>query len=196
MHQNKRLSDSTDKIFKEQGVGWIARLRLSSAPIVTAWIRHFRERGREYLEIDEMFHKRNSTTTERYALDGRPLEFDDVCGRPAVSRGWKIRTTEIKDQFLRRGWVNDVLSHSAIYTKVEGYIRGDLKRRWVEEQVRSFTLYPQGCAQVSCQTMGFQDIAGDRRFVRHVKLTTEKGEVVEVRLVYDYCDASFDVTKA
>ncbi|KAF9787282.1 hypothetical protein BJ322DRAFT_713224 [Thelephora terrestris] len=176
---NKRLSDSTDKIFKEQGVGWIARLRLSSAPIVTAWIRHFRERGREYLEIDEMFHKRNSTTTERYALDGRPLEFDDVCGRPAVSRGWKIRTTEIKDQFLRRGWVNDVLSHSAIYTKVEGYIRGDLKRRWIEEQ-----------------TMGFQDIAGDRRFVRHVKLTTEKGEVVEVRLVYDYCDASFDVTKA
>lgn len=176
---NKRLSDSTDKIFKEQGVGWISRLRLSTAPIVTAWIRHFRERGREYLEIDGMFHKRNSTTAERYALDGRPLEFDDVCGRPAVSRGWRVRTTEIKDPFLRRGWADDVHSHSAIYTSVEGYVRGDLKRRWVEEQ-----------------TMGFQDIAGDRRFVRHIKLTTEKGEVVGVRLVYDYCEGGFDVTRA
>jgi hypothetical protein len=129
------LSDSIEKIFKEQGVGWIARRRLSTAPIVTAWIRHFRERGREYLEIDEMFHKRSSTTAERYALDGMPLEFNDVCGRPAVSRGWRVRTTEIQDQFLRRGWVNDVLSHKAIYTRAEGYIRGDLKRRWIEEQV-------------------------------------------------------------
>jgi hypothetical protein len=135
VHQNKRLSDSIDKIFKEQGVGWIARWRLSSAPIVTIWIRHFRERGREYLEIDEMFHKRNSTTSERYALDGMPLDFNDVCGRPAVSRGWRKRTSEIKDQFLRRGWVNDVISHGAIYTRAEGYIRGDLKRRWIEEQV-------------------------------------------------------------
>ena len=136
-YQNKRLSDSTDKIFKEQGVGWVARWRLSKAPIVTAWIKHFRERGREYLEIDEMFHKKNSTTTERYALDGVPLEFDDVCGRPAVSRGWRVRMSDIQDQFLRRGWVNDVLSHGAIYTRVEGYIRGDLGRRWIEEQVRS-----------------------------------------------------------
>jgi len=175
---NKRLSDSTDKIFREQGVGWVSRWRLSKAQIVTAWIRHFRERGREYLEIDEMFHKRDSTTRERYALDGMPLELNDVCGRPAVSRGWRIRTTDIQDQFLKRGWVNDVLSHGAIYTKVEGYVRGDLKRRWVEEQ-----------------TMGFQDIAGDRRFVRHIKFTTEKGEVIEVRLVYDYCDG-LDVTKA
>jgi len=82
-----------------------------------------------------MFHKRNSTTTERYALDGMPLEFDDVCGRPAVSRGWRMRTKDIKDQFLRRGWANDVLSYGAIYTKVEGYVRGDLGRRWIEEQV-------------------------------------------------------------
>jgi len=102
---------------------------------VTAWIKHFKERGREYLEIDEMFHKRSSTTTERYALDGMPLEFNDVCGRPAVSRGWRIRTTEIHDQFLRRGWANDFSSHSAIYTRAEGYVQGDLGRRWVEEQV-------------------------------------------------------------
>ena len=139
-YQNKRLSDSTDKIFREQGVGWVSRWKLSKAPIVTAWIRHFRERGREYLEIDEMFDKRNSTTTERYALDGMPLELNDVCGRPAVSRGWRIRTADIQDQFLRRGWVNDVLSHGAIYTRVEGYVRGDLKRRWVEEQVRSVVI--------------------------------------------------------
>jgi len=176
---NKRLSDSAEKIFKEQGVGWITRRRLSTAPIVTAWIRHSRGRGREYLEIDEMFHKRSSKTTERYALDGMPLEFNDVCGRPAVSRGWRIRTTEIKDQFLKRGWVNDALSHSAIYTRVEGYINGDLKRRWIEEQ-----------------TMGFQDLEGDRRFVRHIKFTTEKGKVVAVRLVYDYCESGLDVTKS
>lgn len=108
---------------------------------MTAWIRHFRERGREYIEIDEMFHKRSSTTTERYALDGMPLEFNDVCGRPAVSRGWRIRTTEIQDQYLRSGWVNDARSHSTIYTKAEGYINGDLKRRWIEEQVRSWLFF-------------------------------------------------------
>lgn len=104
---------------------------------MTAWIKHFRERGREYLEIDEMFHNKSSTVTERYALDGKPLEFNDMCGRPAVSRGWRIRTTEIRDQFLRRGWSNDYLSHGAIYTRAEGYIQGDLARRWIEEQVRS-----------------------------------------------------------
>ena len=116
---------------------------------MTAWIKHFRERGREYLEIDEMFHGKNSTTTERYALDGMPLEFNDVCGRPAVSRARRIRTTDIQDQFLRRGWVNDVLSHGAIYTKVEGYVRGDLMRRWVEEQVRSMIVRFKGL-QLRC----------------------------------------------
>ena len=44
--------------------------------------------------------------------------------------------------------------------------------------------------------MGFQDVAGDRRFVRHIKFTTERGEVVEARLVYDYCESGIDVTKA
>lgn len=172
----------------------IARWRLSKVPIVTAWIKHFRERGREYLEIDEM---RNSTTTERYALDGMPLEFNDVCGRPAVSRGWRIRTTDIQDQFLRRGWANDFRSHGAIYTRAEGYIRGDLGRRWIEEQVRSIAFLSQGFVlKPVLQTMGFQNIAGDRRFVRHIKFTTEKGEVLEARLVYDYCEAGLDVTKA
>jgi len=91
-----------------------------------------------------MFHRKNSTTTERYVLDGMPLEFDDVCGRPAVSRARRIRTTDIKDQFLGRGWLNDVLSHGAIYTRVEGYVRGDLMRRWVEEQVRSTIVHLEG----------------------------------------------------
>lgn len=44
--------------------------------------------------------------------------------------------------------------------------------------------------------MGFQDTAGDRHFVRHIKFTTEKDEVVAVRLVYDYCEVRLDVTKA
>lgn len=140
MRQNKRLSDSTDKIFKEQGVGWIARWRLSKAPVVTARIKHFREHGREYLEIDEMFHKGSPTMTERYALDGMPLEFNDMCGKPAVSRGWRIRTTDIRDKFLRRGWANDYASHSAIYTRAEGYVHGDLGRMWIEEQVCSMFL--------------------------------------------------------
>jgi len=53
-----------------------------------------------------------------------------------------------------------------------------------------------GCTQGISQTMGFQDIGGDRRFVRNIKFTTERGEVVEARLVYDYCEGGFDVTKA
>ena len=51
------------------------------------------------------------------------------------------------------------------------------------------------CSTDLSQTMGFQDIGGDRRFVRHIKFTTERGEVVEARLVYDYCEG-VDVTKA
>ena len=164
---------------------------------MTAWIKHFRERGREYLEIDEMFHNKNSTMTERYALDGMPLEFNDVCGRPAVSRGWRIRTTDVRDQFLRRGWANDSRSHGAIYTRAEGYIQGDLGRRWIEEQVRPMVFHSQDAMlKAVSQTMGFQEIGGDRRFVRHIKFTTEKGEVLEARLVYDYCEAGLDVTKA
>jgi hypothetical protein len=128
--------------------------------VVTAWIKHFREHGREYLEIDEMFHKRSSTTTVRYSLDGMPLEFNDVCGRPAVSRGWRIRTTEIHDQFLRRGWVNDVLSHGAIYTRAEGYISGDLKRRWVEEQVRSMAFRPRRLCSMCLADDGFPGYRG------------------------------------
>ena len=60
--------------------------------------------------------------------------------------------------------------------------------------VRSFVF--GGCAYGVSQTMGFQDIGGDRRFVRHIKFTSEKGEVIEARLVYDYCEAGLDVTKA
>ena len=68
---------------------------------------------------------------------------------------------------------------------------GGLKNRCVRR-----SLAFSGYAQSVPQTMGFQDIAGDRRFVRHIKFTTEKGEVVEVRLVYDYCESGLDVTKA
>jgi len=55
--------------------------------------------------------------------------------------------------------------------------------------------FSDDCTQCASQTMGFQDIAGDRRFVRHIKFTTERREVVEARLVYDYCEG-VDVTKA
>ena len=68
---------------------------------------------------------------------------------------------------------------------------GGSKNRYVR-----WHFVPGGCAQCALQTMGFQDIGGDRRFVRHIKFTTEKGEIVEARLVYDYCEVGLDVTKA
>lgn len=108
-----------------------------------------------------MFHKKNSMTTERYTLDGMPLEFNDVCGRPAVSRGWRIRTTDIQDQFLRRGWANDFSSHSAIYTRAEGYVQGDLGRRWVEEQVCLMGISFSGdCAQLISRRRWVSKISG------------------------------------
>ena len=38
------------------------------------------------------------------------------------------------------------------------------------------------------QTWGVEEINGERRYVRHVRLTTPKGDDEQIKLVYDYSE--------
>ena len=45
-----------------------------------------------------------------------------------------------------------------------------------------------GTQWTAVQTWGVEEINGERRYVRHVRLTTPKGDDEQIKLVYDYSE--------
>lgn len=103
-----------------------------------------------------------TSTHEARCLDDTFREHSDWLFGSVKGKSRFVTVDELDDDFLKNGWIAEsdgklVMSH------VESIDKG-----WIARQI-----------------WGFEEIKGERRYVRHV-LVTKEDQRVEVKLVYDY----------
>ncbi|KAI0257666.1 hypothetical protein BJV78DRAFT_53176 [Lactifluus subvellereus] len=168
---NKTLSDSTDEILRLQGVSWLTRRAIGLATI-TLYTKHYKDDGGvEHIDIDQKLTGIPGTVEKR-TLDWTFRENEDYLFGAILGKSRRVKLDEVDNDFLRKGWLPDTEEHGA----VNSYVKSDTPksgRTWIAEQI-----------------WGFEEIRGERRYVRHVDFTGPEGEHIQVRLVYDYASGS------
>jgi len=167
---NKQLSDSgdTDEILRLQGVSWLTRRAIGLATI-TLYVKHYKDNDNvEHIDIDQRLTGGLPGTTENRTLDWTFRENSDYLFGPVLGRSRRVSLDRIDNEFLRKGWLPDTEQHGAI----NSYVKSDTPKSdktWIAEQ-----------------TWGFEEINGERRYVRHVDFVGSNNEHVQARMVYDF----------
>ncbi|KAI0906905.1 hypothetical protein F4823DRAFT_605282 [Ustulina deusta] len=173
---NKTLSDPTDPALALQGVGWLLRKAIGAATVSITVKHYVDETGTTTIEIDQSASGLAGTKETRRldwtAREHKDFIFGRVDGRSKLVSAAELAALIGPDGEARRAaWVDD---------------SGFLADGW-EEAETAFVL-----SQVTAdggwfatQAWGFQDVGGERRYVRNVVVA--KGDRFEnFKMVYDY----------
>ncbi|VDC01899.1 unnamed protein product [Peniophora sp. CBMAI 1063] len=159
---NKKLGVDYDEILSAQGVGFMKRKAMGAATL-TITLKNFVANGVEHLEVTQKATGLNGNTETR-ALDWSEKANDGLFG-PVKAQARRVRLDELEQPFLKTGWTADAVEHGVIQTRTTS--TGD--KHWVIDQI-----------------WGFEDMQGERRYVRKIYLINDDGKKLEKRLVYDY----------
>jgi len=163
---NKTLSDETYHILELQNVSW-AKRNLIYYSTITLYAKHYKDDdGVEHVDIDQTLSGIPASSENR-TLDWTVREKEDPTFGHVVSQTRRIKVEEVEDDFLKRNWLPDTHEHGVVQSLVESDTPKS-KLTWKAEQI-----------------WGFEDIDGERRYVRHV-LFTHPNETIRARLVFDY----------
>ncbi|KAF3764811.1 hypothetical protein M406DRAFT_322738 [Cryphonectria parasitica EP155] len=158
---NKTLSDDVSPALELQGVGWLTRKAIGLASVTLHVKQYVSEDGKEHVDIEQTATGGLKGTSEHREMDGQPREHKDwLFGRVS---GRSEFVTEIPggDAFLLSNWEEGT-------------------SEWLLNSVDSLDN-----GWTARQTWGFQQVKGERRYVRNV--VVEKGEKrAEIRMVYDW----------
>ena len=158
---------------------------------ITLYVKHYKDKDNvEHIDIDQKLTGGLSGTTENRTLDWTFRENSDYLFGPVVGRSRRVSLDKIDNEFLRNGWLPDTEQHGAINACVKSDTPKSNKT-WIAEQV---CLFRHLIASLDykppyvVQTWGFEDINGERRYVRHIDFTGSNGEHVQARMAYDFCE--------
>lgn len=131
---------------------------------VTLHVKQYKDdAGVVHIDIEQTASGGIKGTTELRHLDGVTGEHEDqVFGKVRGQASW-VKISDVKHPFLAKGWLPETEQGEAIKSDAESVSNG-----WKAEQI-----------------WGFEDIKGERRYVRHVVIT-KGGKEKTGRLVYDY----------
>ncbi|PVH89406.1 hypothetical protein DL98DRAFT_614614 [Cadophora sp. DSE1049] len=167
---NKRLSDPFDEVLAIQGIGWILRKTIGLAS-TTERIRQSRdEHGIEHIIINTTITGGIKTTPEhRIHNDTWGEEYSDPIFGKSRSRHRRVKISALKEDdlvegLLKKGWTEEVVKADEL---IDGIVES-LNHGWV--------------LRLTC---GFEDINGERRFVRRM-IVTKEGQVRSSRMVFDF----------
>ncbi|KAI5927705.1 hypothetical protein F4810DRAFT_649026 [Camillea tinctor] len=187
---NKTLSDSVEPALSLQGVGFLLRKAIGAAGI-TLHVKHYLDPAAvPHVDITQIVTGGITGTTEQRTADGefRPHAdwlFGSVRGRcqyvtpeelgaflvSAAEQGWVDAADR---EFLARDWLPPTDAERA-----GAYGQGKpLFLSHVEN-------LDEGGGWTATQVWGFQDVGGERRYVRNV-ITAKKGKFVALKMVYDW----------
>ncbi|KAF8622525.1 hypothetical protein AX15_006962 [Amanita polypyramis BW_CC] len=167
---NAALSDDTDKILQLQGIGWLARKVIGLAS-VTLEIKHYKDdKGIEHIDIDEYTTTgRIATTAEHRAFLWQEAEFEDRIFGSMLVKARRCKAEDLNEEFLAKGWTVETYQHGLVQSHIESNPR------------RSRIIWSAN------EAWGVEEINGENRFTRRVYFTGPQKQVVEARLVYNYC---------
>ncbi|GAB7364147.1 hypothetical protein MBLNU230_g4698t1 [Neophaeotheca triangularis] len=167
---NRTLSDSTQAVLKQQGVGFIVR-QAAAYSNVTISINHSTDQSSKTDRIDlEQTSTGGLKSEEQRVLDGQWREKEDkIWGKVKGATSYVQPSQITEDAYLLEGWS----SSSSSSNENEN---NDLIRSEVHSQSSTWT---------ALQIWGFAQVDGQRRHVRRV-LAKKGDEVLRIRLVYDW----------
>lgn len=171
-------------------MSWFTRRAIGLATI-TLYVKHYKDNDNvEHIDIDQRLTGGLPGTTENRTLDWTFRENSDYLFGPVLGKSRRVSLDRIDNEFLRKGWLPDTEQHGAI----NSYVKSDTpksNKTWIAEQVGPFRhviaslVYKSLCF---VQTWGFEEINGERRYVRHVDFVGSDNEHVQARMVYDFCE--------
>ncbi|KAF5698917.1 hypothetical protein FGLOB1_11708 [Fusarium globosum] len=166
---NKTLSDSSEPILSLQGIGYLTRKGIGLATI-TLDINQYNAPPKPPNTSTDVFTHIDitqsasglSSTHENRCLDFNNREHTDWLFGTVRGRSRFVTLDEIEEDFLKTGWLTEG-DGKFIQSIAESVDNG-----WVANQI-----------------WGFEEINGERRYVRHI-LVTNGDKKVTAKLIYDY----------
>ncbi|KAJ7108816.1 hypothetical protein C8R44DRAFT_680270 [Mycena epipterygia] len=170
---NHTLTDSgaLEELLLKQGIS-DPELRRAITHGVLSFNHYKDDDGDERIWVAQELDGRSEKISHTdHPLDWRDRAQNDPLFGPVVRRIRRTKTHGLEPQFLRRGWTPDTLKYGVLHSH---YVcaRGDI-RAWT-----------------TVETWGIEEIEGERRFARHVRICEpDEKSHLEARLVYDYVEA-------
>ncbi|KAK5630085.1 hypothetical protein RRF57_005800 [Xylaria bambusicola] len=170
--------DPTDPALSLQGVGWLLRKGIGAAT-VTIVVKQYPdpESGTPTIEIDQSASGLTSTKELR-KLDWTSREHKDFVFGRVHGRSKYVTLSELKaftgpeGEARKEKWVeNDFLAEDWLETDGEGKL------------VLNHVVADGGW--FATQVWGFQDVGGERRYVRNV-VVAKGDEFVNFKMIYDF----------
>ncbi|TGJ80379.1 hypothetical protein E0Z10_g8380 [Xylaria hypoxylon] len=173
---NKTLSDPTDPALALQGIGWFLRKAIGAAT-VTIQVKHYTDDS-SLTHIDiEQSASGLSGTSEKRTLDWTAREHKD----------WLFGRVNGRSKYITPAELAVLLAPEGEARK-GGWVDSDfLAQDWREEAQGKFVLnhVHADAGWFATQVWGFQDIGGERRYVRNVVVA--KGDKFEsFKMIYDF----------
>ncbi|KAF8245910.1 hypothetical protein K440DRAFT_586396 [Wilcoxina mikolae CBS 423.85] len=161
---NKSLSEDYDIILTNQGVNWFTRSAIAYAT-VTLDISHFRtDEGVERITIDQTITGGIKGTTESRTLDWTERSHRDHIFGSVLGKSRRVQLGEVEDEYLKTGWTEGLCKEGLI----ESYVLCE-ENAWTATQI-----------------WGFEEVNGEKRYVRRIKFEKDGVERINRKLIYDY----------
>ncbi|KAL2041348.1 hypothetical protein N7G274_005730 [Stereocaulon virgatum] len=159
---NKSLSDDYDRILEMQGIGWFLRKAISYATVTLTINQYTDSSNLTHFDIKQVATGGVQGTTENRTLDWTWRDHKDGIFGNVKGRSRWVKLGDVDDdEFLKVGYDD---------------LEGEHVQAWAENVEKGWT---------ADQIWGFEQINGERRYVRHV--VVRKGDDwKQARLVYDY----------
>ncbi|KAI0468754.1 hypothetical protein F4859DRAFT_202316 [Xylaria cf. heliscus] len=181
---NKTLSDPTDPALTLQGISWVVRRTIGATTVTITVTQYVDESGVSHIDIDQSASGLTSTHEAR-VLDWTAREHKDWLFGRVAGQSRFISVAELAalvadddGQARKDGWVDSGFL-AEDWIAGEGEAKGPKGEELVLNHVKA------DAGWVATQVWGFQDVGGERRYVRNVVVA--KGEKFEsFKMIYDY----------
>ena len=152
-------------------------------------VNHYKDdQGVERIDIVQTLTGGMSGTTENRTLDWTEREHEDHLFGPVLSKSRRAALDEIEREWLKKDWLNESFVDGQIINTTAKSNTAKSGKTWLSEQVNipaRLERFDVSLTSAS-QVWGLEQVNGEKRYTRHVYFEGPKGEVITVRLVYDY----------
>ncbi|KAI0102143.1 hypothetical protein GGR51DRAFT_527942 [Nemania sp. FL0031] len=176
---NKTLSDPTDPALALQGMGWLLRKAIGAANVVLAVTEYVdSETGKTHIDIEQTASGLRGTSEAR-VLDWQPREHKD----------WLFGRVEGRSKFVATLSELASLVAEDSEARKSGWVDSDfLALDWLEEEGGViFNHVAADAGWFATQAWGFQDVGGERRYVRNV-VVAKGGKFESFKMIYDFLE--------
>ncbi|KAI0436850.1 hypothetical protein F4803DRAFT_566527 [Xylaria telfairii] len=183
---NKTLSDPTDPALTMQGIGWILRKAIGAATITIAVTQTTDDSGTVHIDIDQSASGLSSTHEGRVfdwtAREHKDWLFGRVEGKSRFVTALELAALVAEGGDARaEGWTDSAYLADDWIENPDAEGKGPKGETLILNHVKA------DAGWLATQVWGFQDVGGERRYVRNV-VVAKGGKFESFKMIYDFVE--------